>query len=229
MFQHPVDKPNQERMSKKVCNTVNIKLLTGTLPVALIGMNIEHCSLNSDESWPSSECWLPFFNFQDPYFHWIVMNRDQLQYVDFHSQFLGSLFSVFWLNSLQECIVYSVCNLQTMRKLVSLTIREAYPCFNPGKPGVNTRGEYFSEKPIFLHTPKNGPARESRDTLSLDSIISARSPKKAIFLHIIAIYLHGSQKKVISMHNRIWNSPNLHNITYFNVLPTFSWFKGSFE
>ena len=84
-------------------------------------------------------------------------------------------------------------------------------------------------KPIFLHTPKNGPARESRDTLSLDSIISARSPKKAIFLHIIAIYLHGSQKKVISMHNRIWNSPNLHNITYFNVLPTFSWFKGSFE
>ena len=94
---------------------------------------------------------------------------------------------------------------------------------------IDIRGEYFSEKPIFLHTPKNGPARESRDTLSLDSIISARSPKKAIFLHIIAIYLHGSQKKVISMHNRIWNSPNLHNITYFNVLPTFSWFKGSFE
>ena len=27
------------------------------------------------------------------------------------------------------------------------------------------RGEYFSEKPIFLHNPKNGPARESRDTL----------------------------------------------------------------
>ena len=98
---------------------------------------------------------------------------------------------------------------------------------NLTQPG--SRGEYFSEKPIFLHTPKNGPARESRDTLSLDSIISARSPKKAIFLHIIAIYLHGSQKKVISMHNRIWNSPNLHNITYFNVLPTFSWFKGSFE
>ena len=45
---------------------------------------------------------------------------------------------MFWLNSLRECIVYSVCNLHTMRKLVSLTIREAYPCFNPGKPGVNT-------------------------------------------------------------------------------------------
>jgi len=41
MFQHPVDKPNQERMSKTVCNTVKIKLLTGALPVALIGMNIE--------------------------------------------------------------------------------------------------------------------------------------------------------------------------------------------
>ena len=59
-------------------------------------------------------------------------------------------------------------------------------------------------------------------TLSLDSIISARSPKEAIFLHIVAIYLHGPQKNVISMHNRIRNSPNLHYITYFNVLPSFS-------
>ena len=97
----------------------------------------------------------------------------------------------------------------------AVTIRLIY--LTRASSGTECRGEYFSGKPIFLHTPKNGPARESRDTLSLDSIISARSPKKAIFLHIIAIYLHGSQKKVISMRNRIWNSSNLHNIPYFNV------------
>ena len=60
-----------------------------------------------------------------------------------------------------------------------------------------SRGEYFSEKPIFLHTPKNCPARESRDTLvpgqyyfctkpkkgnfSAHRNISARTPKKCYF------------------------------------------------
>ena len=138
MFQHPVDKPNQVRMSKKFCNTNEIKLLTGAWPVALIGMNIEHWWIVAIFRVLTS-----ILNFQAPYFHRIVMNRDHLQYVDFHSQFLGSLFSVFWLNSLQECVVYSVCNLHTMRKLVSLTIREAYPCFNPGKPGANTRRAWY--------------------------------------------------------------------------------------
>ena len=77
MFQHPVDKPNQERMSKTVCNTVKIKLLTGALPVALIGMNIE-------QWWIVAILWVltSILNFHGPYFHWIVMNCDQLQYVD---------------------------------------------------------------------------------------------------------------------------------------------------
>ena len=44
-----------------------------------------------------------------------------------------------------------------------------------------SRGEYFSEKPIFLHTPKNGPARESRDTLVPGQYYFCTKPKKGNF------------------------------------------------
>ena len=47
----------------------------------------------------------------------------------------------------------------------------------------------------FFTDPKIGPARESRSPWLLASNISARSPKKAIFLHIVAIYLHRPQRK----------------------------------
>ena len=46
------------------------------------------------------------------------------------------------------------------------------------------RGEYFSKNQYFFTTTKNGPARDSRDTLSLvslDSNISARTQKKGNF------------------------------------------------
>jgi len=44
--------------------------------------------------------------------------------------------------------------------------------------------------------PKNGPARVPREAWFLDSDISARSRKKAIFLHIVVIFLHGFPQKV---------------------------------
>ena len=59
------------------------------------------------------------------------------------------------------------------------------------------RGEYFSKNQYFFTNPKNGPARDSRDTLSLDSNISARTQKKAIFLHMVVIFLHGPKKKCV--------------------------------
>ena len=49
--------------------------------------------------------------------------------------------------------------------------------------------------------PKNGLARDSRDTLSLVSNISARTPKKAIFLHTVVIFLLGPKEKRFFMHN----------------------------
>ena len=92
--------------------------------------------------------------------------------------------------------------------MVDPTYKKLQPQISP----IINRGEYFSKKPIFLHTPKIGPARESRDTLvpgqyyfctkpkkgnfsAHSSNISAQSPKKAIFLHIVTIYLHGPQRK----------------------------------
>ena len=47
----------------------------------------------------------------------------------------------------------------------------------------DTRGEYFTPKPIFLHYPKRGPAQNSKDAITRDSNISARTPKKVVFLH----------------------------------------------
>ena len=96
------------------------------------------------------------------------------------------------------------------------------PC--QGLPQTHSsRGEYFSVKPIFLHTPKNGPARESRDTLVPGQYYFCTKPKKGNFsAHSSNISAQTPKINVISMHNRIRNSPNLHYITYFNVLPAFS-------
>ena len=66
---------------------------------------------------------------------------------------------------------------------------------------TDCRGVYFSKNQYFFTNPKNGPARDSRDTLSLDSNISARTQKKAIFLHMVVIFLHGPKKNAFSMHN----------------------------
>ena len=52
------------------------------------------------------------------------------------------------------------------------------------RAGRPARGEYFSKNQYFFTTTKNGPARDSRDTLSLvslDSNISARTQKKGNF------------------------------------------------
>ena len=66
---------------------------------------------------------------------------------------------------------------------------------------LGTRGEFFSKNQYFFTNPKNGPARDSRDTLSLDSDISARTQKKAIFLHMVVIFLHGPKENAFFMHN----------------------------
>ena len=58
------------------------------------------------------------------------------------------------------------------------------------KSSVWVRGVYFSKNQYFFTNPKNGHARDSRDTLSLDSNISARTQKKAIFLYMVVIFLH---------------------------------------
>ena len=79
------------------------------------------------------------------------------------------------------------------------------------------RGEYFFQKPIFLHMPKNGPARVPRKAWFLDSNISARSPKKAIFLHIVVIFLHGLPQKVFCAQLKR-TSLNLQCITLFCFL-----------
>ena len=65
---------------------------------------------------------------------------------------------------------------------------------------------YNSFAEVNISPKINISSRDSRDTLSLDSNISARTPKKAIFLH-------GTPKKAFFMHNWIRNSLNLHCIT----------------
>ena len=65
--------------------------------------------------------------------------------------------------------------------------------------------------------PKNGPARVPRKAWFLDSNISARSPKKAIFLHIVVIFLHGLPKKVFCAQLKR-TSLNLQCITSFCFL-----------
>ena len=46
---------------------------------------------------------------------------------------------------------------------------------------IRRRGVYFSKNQYFFTNHKHGPARDSRDTLSLDSNISARTYKKCVF------------------------------------------------
>ena len=69
-----------------------------------------------------------------------------------------------------------------------------------GCQGLVRRGEYFSKIEYICTYPKNGPARESSLPWFLDSNISARTPKKAIFLHIVVIFLHGTAIKAFFMH-----------------------------
>ena len=67
MFQHPVDKTNQERVYKVVCNAVKIELLTEAVPVALIGVQ---CSVFIEQWWivAISNMLTSILNFQGPYF-----------------------------------------------------------------------------------------------------------------------------------------------------------------
>ena len=60
---------------------------------------------------------------------------------------------------------------------------------------IKTEVNISPQNQYFFTDPKNGPARESRSPWFLASNISARSPKKAIFLHIVVIFLHGPPKK----------------------------------
>ena len=64
-------------------------------------------------------------------------------------------------------------------------------------PPAGFRGEYFSKNEYICTYPKNGPARESSPPWYLDSNISVRTPKKAIFLHVIVvIFQHETPKSV---------------------------------
>merc|ERR1712222_277394 len=81
-----------------------------------------------------------------------------------------------------------------------------------------SRGVYFSKNQYLFTNPKNGPARESRDTLSLDSDISARTQKKAIFLQMVVIFLHGPQKKCVfyaQLNKKVAKSTLYHIINCF--------------
>ena len=88
--------------------------------------------------------------------------------------------------------------------------------------GISSRGEYFSKNQYFFTSTKNGPARDSRDTLSLDSNISARTPKKAIFLHIVVIYLHGPKKKAYFYAQL---NKKLAKSTLYHIIPCFAFFS----
>ena len=73
---------------------------------------------------------------------------------------------------------------------------------------ISPKNQYFFTPPkMALHGNPGTP-------LSLDSIISARSPKKAIFLHIVAIYLHRPQRKCYfyAQSNKKFTKSVLHNI-----------------
>ena len=72
----------------------------------------------------------------------------------------------------------------------------------------------------FFTPPKMALHRNPGTPLSLDSNISARSPKKAIFLHIVTtvvIFLHGLPKKVFCAQLKR-TSLNLQCITSFCFL-----------
>ena len=68
----------------------------------------------------------------------------------------------------------------------------------------------------FFTDPTNGRARDSRSPWFLCSNISAQSPKKAIFLHKVVIFLHGPPKKTFfyaQLNNKLAKSA-LHNIIH---------------
>ena len=98
-----------------------------------------------------------------------------------------------------------------------------------GCQGLVRRGEYFSKIEYICTYPKNGPARESSLPWFLDSNISARTPKKAIFLHIVVIFLHGTPKKAFfyaQLNKKLAKSALYHIMHCFAFFP---WFKGPFE
>ena len=87
-----------------------------------------------------------------------------------------------------------------------------------------SRGEYFSKNLYFCTNPKNGPARDSRDTLSLDSNISTRTPEKVIFLHMVVIFLHGPKQMrffctIEQLNKKLAKSALYHIIQCFPAFP----------
>ena len=66
---------------------------------------------------------------------------------------------------------------------------------DPRWEGVWHRGEYLSKNEYICTYPKNGPTRESSTPWFLDTNISARTPKIAIFLHKVVIFLLGPKEK----------------------------------
>ena len=102
------------------------------------------------------------------------------------------------LSELSALSVSSVLSALTVFSVLSVLLKITHLFSSVTACG---RGEYFSKNQYFFTNPQNSPARDSRDTLSLDSNISARTPKKAIFLHVIEIFLLGSLKMHFFMHN----------------------------
>ena len=88
-------------------------------------------------------------------------------------------------------------------------LRVSYPSISEGRGFANALGpvklsmkllspevNISPENQYFCTPPKMALHGNPGTPLSMDSIISARSPKKAIFLHIIVIFLHGLPHKV---------------------------------
>ena len=68
-------------------------------------------------------------------------------------------------------------NQEVPKELMDLALKSSW--FSNSRYACElSRGEYFSEKPIFLHPPKNGPAWESRDTLIPGQYYFCTKPKK---------------------------------------------------
>ena len=97
----------------------------------------------------------------------------------------------------QKCgyyVTYALCPFY-LEKLIKRVQEAAAYTLGVDGGSVTQRPEVnISPKNQYFFTyPKNGPARESRYPPGtwtwVDSNISARSPKKAFFLHKVAIYL----------------------------------------
>ena len=76
-----------------------------------------------------------------------------------------------------------------VKNLVTKSVKSARGGAPQAEVNISPRNQYFFTR------PKSGPARDSRSPWLLASNISAQSPKKAVFLHIVVIFLHGPPKK----------------------------------